>query len=329
MTVSRRQLLGYLARTAAVAVMPTTMPRPGRAEVYPARPIRWIIGFPPGGGSDIVARIMARWLAERLGQEIIIENKPGAGTNLSVETVAKSPPDGYTLLWVGSANAINTTLYQKLPFNFQRDIAPVAGMVMYPLVLETNPSLPVKTVADLVEFAKAHPGGINMASFGVGTMSHMAGELFKTMTGIKSVHVPYRGGAPMIADLAGGQVQVAFDVVANSLPHIRSGALRALGVTTKSPLELLPEIRPIAETVQGYEALAWTGVGVPTGTPVEVIDRLNREINAGLANAGIRTRLAELATVPLTFTPEEFGAYIATETERWARVVKSSGVRLQ
>jgi tripartite-type tricarboxylate transporter receptor subunit TctC len=328
MIVPRRRFLRDFVRLAAIAAVPAALSRPAAAQVYPTRAVRWVIGFPPGGGSDIVARIVARWLSERLGQEVIIENKPGAGTNLSVEAVAKSPPDGYTLLWIGSANAINTTLYEKLPFDFQRDIAPVAGLVMYPLVLEINPALPVKTVAELVAFAKERPGGITMASYGVGTMSHMAGELFKAMTGIKTIHVPYRGGAPMVTDLAGGQVQAAFDVVTNSLPHIRSGALRALGVTTQSPLDVLPDVRPISDTVGGYEALAWTGVGVPAGTRGEIIDRLNREINAGLTNRTIRTRLAELAAVPLTFTPAELGAYMVSETEKWAKVVKSFGARL-
>jgi tripartite-type tricarboxylate transporter receptor subunit TctC len=298
-----------------------------RAQAYPTRPVRWVIGFPAGGGADIVARIMARWLSERLGQQVIIENKPGAGMIIATQTVVNSPPDGYTLLWVGTSNAVNATLYENLPFNFLRDIAPVAGLVVYPLVLEVNPSVGLKTVAEFVAYAKANPGKVSLASFGVGTSSHMAGELLKSMTGINVVHVPYRGGAPMVNDLLGGQVQAAVDVVANSLPHIRSGALRALAVTTTTRLEALPDVPTVDETVPGYEALTWTGIGVPRGTPTAIIEKLNRETNAGLADQRIKARLAELTIIPTIFSPAEFGGYWTAETEKWGKVIRAANIK--
>jgi tripartite-type tricarboxylate transporter receptor subunit TctC len=323
MSFVRRDFLQLVAAATATAAFPKL----ASALDYPTRPVRWVIGFPPGGGSDIVARIIGRWLSERLGQQIVIENKPGAGTNIAAQAVINSPPDGYTLLWVGTSNAINATLYEHLPFNFLRDIAPVAGLVIYPLVMEINPSVPAMTITDLIALSKANPDKITIGSFGTGTSSHLAGELFKAMTGVKMVHVPYRGGAQMVNDLLGGQVQVAFDVVANSLPHIRSGALRALAVTTTTRLEALPDVPTIGETVPGYEALAWTGVGVPTGTPPAVIEKLNSEINAGLANPTIKAQFAELTIIPTIFSPTEFGAYMTAETEKWAKVVKFSGAK--
>jgi tripartite-type tricarboxylate transporter receptor subunit TctC len=314
------QLAG--AVTAAAALPPLAS-----ALDYPTRPIRWVIGFAPGGGADIVARIIGRWLSERLGQQVIIENKPGAATNVAAQAVVNSPTDGYTLLWVGTSNAINATFYGNLPFNFLRDIAAVAGLVVYPLVIAVHPSVAAMNLTELIALAKANPRGINYGSYGTGTTSHVAGELFKTMAGINMVHVPYRGGAPMVTDLLGGQVQAAFDVVANSLPHIRSGTLRALAVTTAKRLDALPDVPTIGETVQGYEALAWTGVGVPRGTPPEIIERLNREINAGLTDPNIKAQLAGLTVTPLIFTPAEFGNYMAGETEKWGKVVKLVGAK--
>jgi tripartite-type tricarboxylate transporter receptor subunit TctC len=325
MTFARRSFLQLAGALTAAAVFPKL----ASAIDYPTRPIRLVIGFPPGGGADVVGRIMARWLSERLGQQVIVENKPGAGMNIATQTVISSAPDGYTLLWVGTSNVVNATLYQNLPFNFLRDIAPVAGLVIYPIVMEANPSLPVKSLPEFIAFAKANPGKISMASFGIGTSSHLAGELFKAMTAVNLIHVPYRGGAPMVNDLLGGQVEVAFDVVANSLPHIRSGALRALAVTTTTRLEALPDVPAIAETVPGYEALAWTGIGVPSGTPSWIVEKLNREINEGLTHPSIKARLAELTITPMIFTPADFGIYMASETEKWGKVIREANIKAE
>jgi tripartite-type tricarboxylate transporter receptor subunit TctC len=285
------------------------------------------VGFPAGGGADIVSRIMAPWLSERLGQPVVVENKPGASSNISIQAVVNSPPDGYTLLFVPASAAVNVTLFETLPFNLLRDIAPVSGLIDFPLVMVANPSLPAKTIPDLVTYAKANPGKISMASFGTGSTSHVAGELFKMMTGVNMIHVPYRGGAAMVADLMGGQVQVGLDVLTGSLAHIRSGTLRALAVAGKTRSDALPDVPTIGETVAGYEANSWCGVGVGRGTPPEVIERLNREINAGLADPAVKARLAGVATTPIVFTPAEFGAYMAAEVEKWAKVVKASGIR--
>jgi tripartite-type tricarboxylate transporter receptor subunit TctC len=325
MKLPRRKFLHLAAGAAALP----GLSRVALALDYPTRPIRWVIGFPPGGGATIVARIMGRWLSERLGQQVVIENKPGAGTNIATEAVVNAPPDGYTLLWVGISNAINAMLYVDLPFDFLRDIAPVAGLVIYPLVIEANPSVPAKNIAELVALAKDNPGKITMASYGTGTISHVAGELFKRKLGVNMVHVPYRGGAPMVTDLLGGQVQVGIDVVAASLPHIRSGALRALAVTTASRLEALPDVPTVAETIPGYEAVAWTGVGVPRGTPEAIIKLLNREINAGLVDPTIKAQLTELTVTPIVVTPAEFGAYMTAETEKWTRVIKLAGIKME
>ena len=324
MPTSRRHFL----QIAASAVTLTTSSRAARALEYPTRPIHWIIGFPPGGGADVVARIVGGWLSERLGQQIIIENRPGAGTNIATQAVINSARDGYTLLWAGISNVINATIYETLPFDFLRDIAPVAGIVVYPLVFEVNPSVPARNIPELIAYAKATPDKVTLASYGTGTISQVAGELFKTRAGITMVHVPYRGGAPMVADLIGGQVQVALDVVAGSLPHIRSGAVRALAVTTATRLDALPDIPTVAETLPGYEAAAFTGVGVPAGTPEPIIARLNYEINAGLNDPGIEARFAELAVTPLVLTPGEFGAYMAAETAKWAKVIKLANIKV-
>jgi tripartite-type tricarboxylate transporter receptor subunit TctC len=323
MKLARRRFV-YLA--AGAASLPA-LSRIARAQAYPNKSLRWIVGFPPGGGADTVARIMGPWLSERLGQPVIIENRPGAGTNIAVQAVVNSPPDGYTLLFLGASAIVNTSMFENLPFNVQRDIAPVSGLIDYPMVMVAHPSVPAKTVAEFITYAKANPRKISMASFGSGSASHLAGELFKMTAGVDLVHVPYRGGAAMITDLLGGQVQVGFDVMTTSLPHIRTGALRALGVTNTQRYDGLPDVPSIAETVAGYEARTWAGVGVPRGTPTDIIVRLNREINDGLANPTIRARLADIGTIPMVFTPQEFGAFFAAETVKWGKVVRSAGIK--
>jgi tripartite-type tricarboxylate transporter receptor subunit TctC len=323
MKAHRRKALQVAALAGAFALVPQL----AMAQAYPAKPLRWIVGFPPGGGADIISRIMAPWLSERLGQPVIVENKPGASTNISIQTVVNSPPDGYTLLFVAASAAVNATLFDKLPFSLVRDIAPVSGLIDFPLVMVANPSLPAKSVGELIVHAKANPGKVSIASFGTGSTSHVAGELFKMMTGVDMVHVPYRGGAPMIADLLAGQVQVGIDVMTTALPHIQSGAPRALAVGGKRRFSGLPDVPTIGETVAGYEANSWCGVGVPKGTPNDIIERLNREINAGLADPTLKARLASVATTPIFFTPAEFGAYLAAEIEKWGKVVRMAGVK--
>jgi tripartite-type tricarboxylate transporter receptor subunit TctC len=320
---SRRAFLQAVSAAGGFALAPS---QAMAEQAYPVKPLRWIVGFPPGGGADIVSRIVAPWLAERLGQPVIIENKPGASTNVSIQAVATSPPDGYTLLFVAASAAVNATLFDKLSFSV-RDIAPVSGLIDFPLVMVANPSLPARSVGELIAHAKANPGKISFASFGTGSTSHVAGELFKMMTGTDMVHVPYRGSAPMIADLLAGQVQVGIDVMPTGLPHIRSGALIALAVAGKKRFSGLPDVPTIGETVAGYEANSWCGVGVPKGTPQDIIERLNREINAGLADPAVKTRLANVATIPIFFTPAEFGDYVAAEIEKWGNVIKTVGVK--
>ncbi len=325
MKLPRRQLLHLAAGAAALPVVSSI----ARAQTYPTRPVRWIVGFPPGGGADTVARIMGPWLSERLGQQVIIENRPGASTNIAAQAVVNSPPDGYTLLFYGASTVVNTSIFHNLPFDVRRDIAPVSGLVAYPMVLVANPSVPAKTVAELIAHAKANPGKVTMASFGTGSASHLAGELFNMMAGINLVHVPYRGSAPMVTDLIAGQVQVGFDVMVTSLPQIRTGALRALGVAGNDRFDMLPDVPTIAETLPGYEARTWAGVGAPkgTGTPPEIIARLNHEINAGLTNPTIKSRLAQVGTIPMIFTAADFGTYIVAESEKWAKVVRFAGIK--
>ena len=296
---------------------------------YPTRPVRWIVPYTPGGGTDITARIMAQWLSERLGQQIIIENKPGAGNNIGTEAVVNAPPDGYTLLLVNPANAINATLYRKLQFNFLRDTAPVAGIMRVPNVMEVNPEVPAKTVAEFIAYAKANPGKINWATSGNGTSVHLSGELFKMMTGVDLTHIPYKGSAPALTDMIAGTVQVIFDNMPPSLPHIRAGKLRALAVTTNIRSDALPDVPTVAETVPGYEASAFYGMGVPKGTPPEIIDKLNKEVNAALADPKIKARLAELGGMLTPGTPAEFGKLVADETDKWAKVIKTGGVALE
>ena len=299
------------------------------AAEYPARPVRWIDGYPAGGTTDIVARLIGHWLSERLGQQFIIENKPGAGNNIAAEAAINAPPDGYTVFLVNPANAINATLYQKLPFNFMHDTAPVGGIMRVPNVMEVNPSVPAKTVAEFIVYAKANPGTINWASSGNGTSVHLSGELFKIMTGVDLTHVPYRGSAPALTDMISGTVQVMFDNMPSSLPHIQAGKLRALAVTTAQRSDALPGVPTVAETVPGYEASAFFGMSVPRGTPADVIDQLNHEINAALADAAIKAKLAELGGMLTPGSPAEFGRTIAQETDKWAKVIKSGGVTLE
>jgi tripartite-type tricarboxylate transporter receptor subunit TctC len=325
MKLPRRRFL-HLA--AGAAMLPNTS-RFGWAQAYPNRPVRWVVGFPPGGSTDIVARIIAPWLSERLSQQVIVENKPGAGTNLAAQSVINAPPDGHTLLFVTPVNAINATLYGGLTFNFIRNIAPVAGIVTVPFVLVVNPSVPAKNVAELIDYAKANPGKISMGSAGVGSVPHMAGELFKLMTGVDMLHVPYRGSAPALTDLIAGHVQVMFDAMPASLPLIRSGALRALAVTTSARSSTLPNLATAAETVPGYETSSWYGLGAPKDTPPEIIARLNREIAAGLENPTIKERLAEAHAAPMPFTSVQFGKHIVAETGKWAKVVRAVGIKAE
>jgi tripartite-type tricarboxylate transporter receptor subunit TctC len=318
---------GFLQLAAGGLALPVTS-RMARAQAWPSKPLRWIIGFPAGGGADTVARIMEPWLTKRLGQPVIVENRPGASTNIAVQTVVNAPPDGYTLLWHGLSSVVNASLFVNLPFDIQRDIAPVAGIVSYPMIMVAHPSVPAKNAAELIAYAKANPGKVTMASFGTASASHLAGELFKFMAGINMVHVPYRGGAPMTNDLVGGQVNVGFDVMVTALPQIRSGRLRALGVLTPKRFDLLPDVAAVAETLPGYEASTWAGMGVPQGTPPEIIERLNREINEVLAQPEIKARFADVGTVPMVLRAAQFKAYIAAEFEKWDKVVKVAGIKL-
>jgi len=323
MKLARRQFL-HLA--AGVAALPAVS-RVAKAQTYPTRPVRIVVGFPPGGSTDIFARLIGQWLSERLGQPFVVENRPGANSNIGTETVVHAAADGYTVLLVTASNAINSSVYDKLNFNFIRDIIPVAGIVRLPNAMVVHPSLPATSVPEFIAYAKANPGKINMASAGTGSPSHLAGELFKMMTGINMVHVPYRGGAQAITDLLAGQVQVQFDALPSSVEHIRSGKLRALAVTTNARSTALPEISTIGEFVPGYESSGWYGLGAPKSTPATIIQKLNSEINAALADAGIKARLAELGGTTIVGSPSEFGKLIAEDTEKWAKVVKFSGIK--
>jgi tripartite-type tricarboxylate transporter receptor subunit TctC len=318
----RRQFLHLALGTACQAVS-----RTASAQSYPSRPVRIVVGYAAGGGTDIVARLMGQWLSERLGQQFVIENRTGAATNIGTEAVVRAPADGYTLLLVHTANAINATLYERLNFNFIRDIMPVAGIIRVPSVMVVNASAPAKTVPEFIAYAKANPGKINMGSGGAGGPDHMSGELFKAMTGVSMIHVPYRGLSPALTDLLAGQVQVIFSSLPAAIEYIRAGKLRALAVTTATRFEGAPDIPTLGETVPGYEASQWYGVGVPKNTSVEIVDRLNKEINAGLANPKLRAQLADLGGTALPGSPAEFGKLIAEETEKWAKVVKFSGAK--
>jgi len=299
---------------------------PTRAtDTYPTRTVHLIVGFPAGGPTDIVARVVAQSLSERLGQQVLVENRPGAGSNIATQAVITSPPDGYSLLLVSPPHAINATLYKKLPYNFLEDIVPVAGLADGPNVMEVHPSVPAKTVAEFIAYAKANPGKISYASAGNGTTIHLSGELFMAMTGIKMLHVPYRGSAPALTDMISGQVHVMFDNLLSSMPHLQSGALRPLAVTARARLETLPGVATVAETVPGYETGTWWGVGAPKGTPTEIVEKLNREINAILADPKIKARFAELGSAPFIVTPGAFGTFLAAETGKWGKAVKFSG----
>jgi tripartite-type tricarboxylate transporter receptor subunit TctC len=296
---------------------------------YPVRPVHWIVAYPAGGSTDIVARVIGQWLSERLGQQFIIENKPGAGNNIGTEAMIRSAPDGYTVLLTNPANAINATLYRRLPFNFIGESAPVAGFIRVPNVMEVNPSVPVKTVAEFIAYAKADPDKINWASSGNGTSVHLSGELFKMLTGVKLTHVPYRGAAPALTDMISGTVHVMFDNMPSSLPHIQAGKLRALAVTTAKRSDALPDVPTVADTVPGYEASAFFGMSAPKGTPAEIIEKLNNEINAGFSDARVKARLAEMGGIVISGSAADFGTIVRAETEKWEKVIKTGGVQLE
>jgi tripartite-type tricarboxylate transporter receptor subunit TctC len=312
-----------------LAALLAALAGPAQAADYPTRPVKFVVPYPPAGTTDVLARIVAQWLTEKMGQTFVVENKPGAGNNLGVDYVVNSPPDGYTMLLVNPANGINATLYKNLTFNFIRDIAPVAGLVRTPNVMEVTPSLPVKTVAEFIAYCKANPGKINMASSGSGTSVHLSGELFKSMTGCDMLHVPYKGAGPALIDLMGGQVQVIFDNLPSSIGHIKNGKLRALGVTSQEREPSMPALPTIGETVPGYEATAWFGIGMPKNTPKDIIDKVNAEVNRALADPKFRERMAELGGKPIAGSPEDFGKVIAAETAKWEKVVISSGAKVE
>jgi tripartite-type tricarboxylate transporter receptor subunit TctC len=323
MEIPRRRFLELAAGATALAAALQI----ARAQTYPTRPVRIIVGYAAGGGTDLVARLMGQWLSERLGQQFVIENRTGAATNIGTEAVVRAPADGYTLLLAHTANAINATLYEKLSFNFIRDITPVAGIIRVPGVMVVNPSLPAKTVPEFIAYAKANPGKINMGSGGAGGPDHMSGELFKTMTGINMIHVPYRGLSPALTDLLAGQVQVIFSSLPAAIEYIRADKLRALAVTTATRFEGTPDIPTVGDVVPGYEASQWYGIGVPKNTPVEIVEKLNKEINGGLANPKLKAQLADLGGTVLPGSAADFGKLIAEETEKWAKVVKFSGAK--
>ncbi len=323
MKLPRRRLLQLATGAAAVAVGS----RPAWTQTYPARPVRFLVGFAAGGPTDIAARLMGQWLSERLRQQFVIENRPGAGSNIATEAVVRAPPDGHTLLLVGASAAINATLYRNLSFNFLRDIAPVASMFSVPLVMEVNPSFPARTVPEFLAYARANPGKLNLASGGNGTPAHVSGELFKMMTGIDMIHVPYRGDSAAVTDLLGGQVQVMFPAMSASVEYIKAGKLRALAVTTTTRSEVLPDVPTLGDYVPGYESSGWYGIGVPRGTPTEIVGKLNTEINALLAEPRVKAKLAELGATPLPGSPADFGRLVEEETEKWGKVVRFSGAK--
>jgi tripartite-type tricarboxylate transporter receptor subunit TctC len=316
----------FLQAAAAAATLPAMSPI-AWAQTYPWRPARIIVGYAAGGGVDISARLVGQWLSERLGQQFVIENRPGAGTNIATETVVRAAPDGYTLLLVNAANAINATLYEKLNYNFLRDIAPVASMIRVALVVVINPSLPANTIPEFIAYAKANPGRINMASGGSGGPDHASGELFQIETAVRMTHVPYRGLAPALSDLIGGQVQVVFSTVPAAIEYIKAGRLRALAVTTATRSELLPDLPTVGDFVPGFEASQWYGIGAPKSTPAEIVDRLNAEINAALADPRLKARIADLGGEVLAGSPADFGKLIAADTDKWAKVIRAANIK--
>src|SRR3954463_13535557 len=326
MKQSRRRFL----RLAAAASALHAASRIAWAQTYPSRPVRWIVPGPPGGATDIFARLMGQWLSERLGQPFVIENRPGGGTNIATEAVVRAPSDGYTLLLAAPANAINATLYDKdkLNFNFLRDVEPVAGIIRFPNVVVVNPSVPVKSIPELIAYAKANPGKLNMASSGNGSTIHMSGELFKMLTGTDMVHVPYRGGAPALTDLIAGQVHVMFDNIPTCAEHVKSGKLRGLAVTSTTRSQVLPDLPTVADFLPGYEASAWYGIAAPRNTPADIIGKLNKEVNAVLADPAAKTRFTELGAILLPGSPADFSKLLVDETEKWGKVVKFSGAKV-
>ena len=321
----RRQ---FLRLTAGVAALPAAA-RFAWAQSYPSRPVRWVVGFAPGGGNDIVARLMGQWLSERTGQPFVIENRPGGGTNIATEAVINAPPDGYTLLLAGLPNASNAALFSKLNFNFIRDIVPVAGIVRIPNVVVVNPSVPVHTIPQFIAYAKANPNKINFASAGNASAGHLAGEFFQMLAGVKLVHVPYRGNGPALTDLLGGQVDVLFASLPSAIEYIKAGKLRALAVTSAARSEAQPELPTVGEFVPGYEVSAWFGVCVPKATPAEVIDKINREVNAGLADPKLMARLADVGGIAIGGSPADFGKVIADETEKWGKVIRAGNIKAE
>jgi tripartite-type tricarboxylate transporter receptor subunit TctC len=323
MKLFRRQFLNLVARAVALPALSRT----SWALDYPTRSVRIVVGFPAGTSSDIVARLIAQWLSERLGQQFVVENRPGAGTNVATETVVQASPDGYSLVWVTQTNAINGTLYHSLKFNFIQDIQPVAGVIRVPTVMMVNPSVPAKTVPEFIAYAKANPGKINMSSPGIGSANHVLGELFQMMAGVKLIHVPYRGS--QFPDLLSGQVQITFNPLPSSLNFIQTGKLRALAVTSATRQAALPDVPTVGEFVPGYEGTAWFGIGAPKNTPKEIVDKLNQEINTGLADPKLKARLEELGGVPMSMTPTDFGKFITDETEKWGKVVKFADLKVE
>ena len=323
--LSRRTFLHLLAGAAALPALS----RLACAQAYPSRPVRWIVGFTPAGGNDITARLIGQWLTERLGQPFVIENRPGAGTNIAAEIVINSPPDGYTLFLTNTSNAVNASLYERLNFDFARDMAPVVGISRAPVIMAVNPSVPAKTVAEFIAYAKANPGKINMGSAGTGATGHLAGELLQMMTGIKLVHVPYRGNAPALTDLIAGQVQLVFPSSASAIELVKTGRVRGLAVTGSTRLDALPDLPTVADSLPGYEASSLYGIGAPRGTPAEIVDRLNKEVNAALADPRMRARFADLGGTPFGGSPADFGKLMSDETEKWSKVVKFAGIKPQ